>query len=217
MTIEVPAGTANGTYTISVLADGAAADHTATYTVTVGTGPTTVFSDDFESVSGWSVNPSGADTASTGAFERGAAQATSSSGVATQLVAAGGSYDLVTGASAGASAGANDVDGGVTSVQSPAIALPASGSLTLSLQWYLAHLSNASSADYVRVRVVGTSTVTAVNQVGAASNRAAAWQSASVDVSSLAGQTVRIVVDAADAGSASLVEAAIDNVKIIAS
>ena len=106
------------------------------------------------------------------------------------------------------------IDGGVSTIQSPAITLPSTGTLNLSFSWYLAHLNNASSADYLRVRVVGSGTVTALNATGAATNRAAAWQSASVDVSALRGQTVRIVIDAADASGASLVEAAVDDVKI---
>jgi aminopeptidase S len=125
-----------------------------------------------------------------------------------------GSFDLVTGAAAGASAGAYDLDGGVSSIRSPAIALPASGTLTLSFSWYLSHLNNATSADYVRVRVVGATTTTVLNQVGAASDRAAAWQVASANISGFAGQSVRILVDAADAAGGSLVEAAVDDVKI---
>ncbi len=49
-----------------------------------------------------------------------------------------GSNDLVTARLAGASAGANDVDGGVTSIRSPAITLPATGTLTLTFSQYLA-------------------------------------------------------------------------------
>jgi hypothetical protein len=47
-----------------------------------------------------------------------------------------------------------DLDGGVTSIQSPAIRLPATGTLSLTLSQYLAHGSNASSADFLRVSVV---------------------------------------------------------------
>ncbi|MBO2454219.1 M28 family peptidase [Actinomadura barringtoniae] len=173
----------------------------------------TVYSDDLETDKGWTANPAGTDTATTGKFERGAAQPTTYSGTGLQLAPAGGSNDLVTGASAGSDAGANDIDGGVTSVQSAPIALPA-GTLNLSFSWYLGHLNNASSADYLRVRVVGTTTSTVLDQTGAASNRAASWQTASVNVSSFAGQTVRIVVDAADASGGSLVEAGVDNLKI---
>jgi len=78
-----------------------------------------------------------------------------------------------------------------------------------------AHGTNASSADFLRVRVVGpSSTQTAVEELGAADDDDAAFQTASVDISGFAGQTVRIVVEAADAAGASLVEAAVDDVRI---
>jgi aminopeptidase S len=64
------------------------------------------------------------------------------------------------------------------------------------------------------VRVVGTTSATVLTVTGAAANRAAAWASSSVDISAFAGQTVRVVVEAADAGTASLVEAAIDDVVV---
>ncbi|WP_067475151.1 M4 family metallopeptidase [Actinomadura hibisca] len=215
MTVNVPAGTPNGTYTLTVLGDGASVDRTATYTLTVGGGGPggTVFTDDFSTDKGWTVNPGGTDTATSGKFERGTAQATSYSGTALQLAGT----TLVTGASAGADAGANDVDGGVTSAQSPAITLP-SGTVSLSLSWYLGHLNNASATDYLRVRVVGPNgSTTVVNQAASATNRAAAWQTATANLSAYAGQSVRIVVDVADAGTASLVEGALDNVQITSS
>jgi aminopeptidase S len=53
-----------------------------------------------------------------------------------------------------------------------------------------------------------------LNVTGAATSRAAAWTSSTVDISAFAGQTVRIVVEAADASGASLVEAAIDDVVV---
>ncbi len=177
----------------------------------------TVYADGFETATGWTTNPSGTDTATAGAWERGDPAATTSSGVATQLgTPAGGSYDLVTGAAAGASAGTYDVDGGVTSARSPAITLPG-GTITLTFAWYLAHLDNASSADHLRVRVVsGSTTTTVFSQSGAAANRAAAWQTATVDLSAYAGRSVRLLVEAADASTASLVEAAVDDVLITA-
>ncbi len=125
-----------------------------------------------------------------------------------------GSADLVTGAAAGTGAGSYDLDGGATTVQSPAISLPG-GTLSLSFNWYFAYLNNSSTEDYLRVRVVGSSgSSTVLNQSGAMANKAGTWQSATYDLSAYAGQSVRIVVEAADAGSASLVEAGLDNVKI---
>jgi aminopeptidase S len=50
--------------------------------------------------------------------------------------------------------------------------------------------------------------------VGAGNDDDAVWATASVNVSSFAGQTVRILIEAADAGGASLVEAAVDDVRI---
>jgi aminopeptidase S len=174
---------------------------------------TTVYADTFETATGWAT--AGGDTATAGLLER-ADPATTSSGVTTQLgTTVSGSYDLVTGAAAGSSAGANDVDGGVTTIQSPLVALPTGGTLTLTFSWYLAHLSNSSSADYLRVAVVSGSTATTVfQQLGAASDRGAAWAQASVPLTAYAGQSVRIRVSVADTSTASLVEAAIDDVRI---
>ncbi|WP_030177266.1 M28 family peptidase [Spirillospora albida] len=173
-----------------------------------------LYSDDLEGDRGWTANPSGTDTATAGRFERGVPQPTSSSGTSLQIAAASGSGALVTGASAGSSAGANDVDGGTTSIQSAPIAVPA-GARTLSFAWFLAHLNNASSTDYLRVRIVGPNgTATVLNQAGSAANRAGAWRTQTADISAYAGQSIRILVDAADAGTGSLIEAGLDDVTI---
>ncbi|GIJ75910.1 Zinc carboxypeptidase [Micromonospora phaseoli] len=182
-----------------------------------GGGGTTVWSDTFETATGWTINPSGTDAATLGQWERGAAQATNSSG-AKQLAPYAGSNDLVTGRLAGSGAGDHDVDGGVTSARSPAVALPSSGTLTLSLAWYLAHGSNSSTADYFRVSVVHNGGTTALlTQAGAASNRNGAWTVSNLNLTPYAGQSIRILVEAADASTASLVEAAVDNVTITSS
>ncbi|MEV4138368.1 M14 family zinc carboxypeptidase [Dactylosporangium sp. NPDC049742] len=181
-----------------------------------GTAPgTTVWSDDFETNLGWTTNPSGTDTATTGAWERGDPEATDSSGPKQLGTTVSGSNDLVTARLAGADAGANDVDGGTTSVRSPSITLPSSGTLTLSYSWYLGHGSNASSADFFRVSVVTASGTTVLATVaGAAADRDASWSTGSVNLSAYAGQSVRILFEAADAATASLVEAGVDNVVI---
>ncbi|MFF4773632.1 S8 family peptidase [Microtetraspora fusca] len=176
---------------------------------------TRVFSDDFETPTGWVTNPNLTDTASFGTWMRARPEATSVNGIPTQLgTPTSGSYDLVTGPFAGMDAGTWDIDDGVTTIQSPPIKLPASGKLTLSLNWYFAHLNNASSADYFRVRVVGSTTSTVLRQLGSPTNRPAAWAKATADISAHAGQTVQIVIDAADNAEPSLVEAAVDDVLI---
>ncbi len=180
-----------------------------------GGGGTTVFTDNFETSTGWTTNPNGTDTATTGAWQRGNPAGTSS-GITLQLnTTVSGVNDLVTGASAGTSAGSFDVDGGTTSMQSPLIALPAGGTHTLTFSWYLAHLNNATSADFFRVTVVTAAQSPVVfSQGGAASNRAGAWATANVNISSFAGQSIRIRVEAADAATASLIEAGVDDVTI---
>jgi aminopeptidase S len=107
------------------------------------------------------------------------------------------------------------VDGGVTSSDSPSIALPATGTLTLTFAWYLAHRNNATTVDGLRVSVVDGAAATAVfAQDAAATNRAGTWATATVDVSRFAGRTIRLRVAATDGGSASLVEAGLDDVRI---
>src|SRR5262249_32465242 len=125
-----------------------------------------------------------------------------------------GTHDLVTGAAAGAAAGDNDIDGGVTSIQSPVIAIPAGGTGTLSLAFYFSHLNNSSTGDFFRVHVVRAPTQTLLEELGSAANDNAAWVTRSVDISAFAGQSVRIVVSAADNAGGSLVEAGVDDVVI---
>jgi hypothetical protein len=181
---------------------------------TGGGGAQTVFSDDFETDRGWTVNPAGTDTATTGRWERAIPQTTTSTGTKQLGTANSGSTDLVTGASAGAAAGDNDLDGGTTSIRSPVIAIPAGGTVTLSLAFYFAHLNNSSVDDFFRVQVVGTTTATVIQELGSAVNDDAAWVTRSVDISAFAGQSVRIVISAADLAGGSLVEAGVDDVVI---
>ena len=62
--------------------------------------------------------------------------------------------------------------------------------------------------------MVGTTTTTVLNVLGAATNRNGAWTTFSGTINGHAGQTVRILIDAADASTASLVEAGVDDVRI---
>jgi carboxypeptidase T len=177
-------------------------------------GPVTLFSDDFETARGWTTNAGGADTATSGRWERGDPAATSSSGPKQLGTTASGVNDLVTGRLAGSSAGAYDIDGGTTSIRSPAIALTGGSTYRLSLSYYLAHGSNATAADAFRVSVIGATTSTVIDVPAAAVDRDAAWSTASADLSAFAGQTVRLQIEAADSAGASLVEAAVDDVRV---
>lgn len=178
-----------------------------------------VFSDDFETATGWTTDGGGGDTATSGQWERGNPEPTSFNGIPLQLGdPVSGSNNLSTGRLVGGSVGANDIDNGVTTVRSPLIALPASGSLSLSFAWYLGHLNNSSSADFFRVAVVSGGSTTVIGTAsGAGSNRAAAWSAATLSLDQFAGETVRIQFEAADLAGGSLVEAGVDDVLITTS
>jgi carboxypeptidase T len=167
--------------------------------------------DNLETYGGWKANPLGTDTATAGGWQRGNPAATSrQKGTTTS-----GSDALVTGKKAGSTAHSYDVDGGVTTVRSAPIVLPATvGPLTF--RYYLAHSSNATSVDYFRAyveRADGSRTLVREER-GAANTDLPSWASASIPMTPWAGETVRIVFAAADSGRASTIEAAVDDVRI---
>jgi hypothetical protein len=177
--------------------------------------PTVVFADDFEADRGWTRNPDGTDTATTGLWERGDPEPTSSGTALQNGTTVSGVNDLVTARLAGASAGANDVDGGVTSIRSPLIDLPSGADLTLSFGWYLATLNNATADDFFRVSIVTSAGRAQVfQQLGSAVARPGNFATATVSLNAFAGQSVRILIEAADNGTGSLIEAAVDDVRI---
>lgn len=180
-----------------------------------GGGATVVFQDDFETDRGWQTNAYGRDTATSGAWARGIAQATNSNGPKQLGTTTSGRNGLFTGLQAGASAGANDVDGGITSILSPVINLPAGANLTLSFNYYLAHGNNATDQDGMRVSIIANNTRTLLFQrSGRAADVDAAWRSASGNISSFAGQSIQLLIESADTSTPSLVEAAVDDVRI---
>ena len=167
--------------------------------------------DNFETCGGWIVNPLGKDTATAGRWQRANPAATSRQAGTVPS----GSDALITGPKAGTTAYSYDIDGGVTSVRSPTIALPPIvGSLTF--RYYLAHSSNSSTADYFRAYVedaLGRRTLVR-QELGSARTDLPTWSTASISMARWAGQKVRIVFAAADLGRASTVEAAVDDVRI---
>jgi len=204
-----------GTYVFQLQVSDGAASATDTVSIVASTGPVTVFFDDFETNKGWTTNPTMTDSATTGPWERGDPEATTDGGARQLGTTVSGLNDLSTGRLAGTSAGTFDIDGGTTSVRSPAIVLPATGTLTLSFSYYFSHSTNSSSADFFRVQVVGATTTQVLQELGAATGDNAVWATGTANISAFAGQTVRILISAADASTASLVEAGVDDVKIV--
>ena len=172
------------------------------------------FYDDLELNHGWRANAQGTDTATDGTWQRGNPQPTSLRGPKQLGTTVSASRALVTGLKAGSRAGANDVDGGLTSVTSPAIALPATiGRLTF--RYYLAHSNGSSSADALRAVVMADDGDHVVfTEHGAANDDDAAWASASIDIAAYAGQTIHLRFEAVDGGRANLLEAAVDDIRI---
>ena len=183
----------------------------------IPSGPITVFFDDFESDLGWTRNSFGTDSATSGEWERANPQTTWYWGIKQQGSTVSGYNDLVTGPRSWWDPGSYDVDDGITTIKSPQIELPDRSDLTLSFSYYFAHASNSSSEDFLRVSVVGESAMTVLEEFGARNNDNAYWSSFNTSLESFAGQSVYILIEAADYGTASLVEAAIDDVEIFAS
>ena len=173
------------------------------------------FFDDFEGSTGWTVDPDGTDTATIGRWQRANPEASASDGPLQLDATTSGSRALVTGTKAGGTAAANDLDGGTTTARSGPIALPAAPG-SLSLRYYLAHDATSSADDWLRVWVEGADgTLTLVfEELGAAERDDAAWVQVRIPMSPWAGEVVRIVVGASDGGTDSLLEAAIDDVRV---
>ena len=171
--------------------------------------------EDFEIDRGWRVDPDGTDSATSGGWERGAPSGTQDgAGVKQRSGVSSGMADLVTGAAAGGSADANDVDGGTTSVQSPAFKL-GGGQWTLSFQYTFAHDAASGPEDYLRVSVVSGGTATPVWTVsGAAVNGDAAWTNQTVALDTWKNKSVRLLVETRDGGTDNIVEAAIDDLRV---
>ncbi|MFS8104953.1 metallophosphoesterase [Lentzea alba] len=206
---------ATGSATATITGTSGGVGKTASLSVTAGN-TAAGFSDDFESNLGWVANAAGSDTATTGRWERGDPEETrEADGSVKQLgTTTSGTNCLVTGRLAGASDGANDVDGGLTSTTSPQFSVPSGGKLTFS--YTFAHGDNSSTSDFLRVHVLdGTTKVKVFEKLGTSGVKVAGgWQTATVDLAQFAGRDVKLVVEAADASTASLWESAVDDVRV---
>ena len=96
--------------------------------------------------------------------------------------------------------------------------VPGTEASTLAFGLYFAHNANATSADFIRVRVIGENGVgqTVWVRTGAARNVAGTWATRTVNLDAWAGQTIQLRIDVMDADTASLIEAGVDNVAITA-
>ncbi|MCX5691710.1 MAG: M36 family metallopeptidase [Planctomycetota bacterium] len=189
----------------------------AAYSGTVQTGEVTIFSDDMETNRGWTV--SAADTAISGRWERADPQATTVQSGDDHTPGTGVNC-WVTGAAAGASVGANDVDGGATTLISPTFNLStASGAEISYWRWYTNTGGAAPNADTFRVDLSNDngSTWTNFETVGPSGDgTSGGWVNFSRRVSDVLPltATMRVRFVAEDAGAGSLVEAMVDDFTI---
>ncbi len=176
--------------------------------------------DDFESDRGWQRNPGGNDTATTGLWEVGVLQASPSSGGRIYQLGdtPSGSGALSTGRLGGSSVGTHDIDNGLTTIRSPQLTIPADAT-SVTFQHYFAYLDNATEDDLFTTTVIDQNgnRTTVYSLRGSPSLRPANWLEASFDGSPWAGQTIQIEFAAGDLGSASLIEAAVDDLTVLSS
>jgi len=173
----------------------------------------TVYAESFEDGTNWTTGP---DSASAGSFSVADPEATRFFGVEVQPGSASdGAQALVTDARAGSSASTYDVDNGTVQAQSPVINLPA-GTIELSLDWFFGKAGWFDRSDQFSINVSGPAGTETVISLDGRTNRSATWTTATVDLSNFAGQSVQIMVAAADNGFGTIVEAGIDNIVITA-
>jgi carboxypeptidase T len=174
------------------------------------------YDDDLEIGRAWTIDPVATDTATAGRWARANPAPTGLFGPKQLGKTTSGSIAFVTGAAAGATARANDLDGGRTTVRSRPIDLPVGPGQRLAFRYYLAHAADSSTADELRVAIVeeGGTTTTVLLERGAANDDDARWAAASIPLDAWAGQRIRIQLSATDGGPNSLVEAAFDDVRV---
>jgi len=183
---------------------------------TVRTARCGAFDDDLEVYRGWAVNPDGTDTAPAGAaFARANPASTSSHGPKQLGTTRSGSKAFVTGARAGATPNANDLDGGTT-IRSKPIVLPATQGQRLTFAYVFAHSAGSGPSDRLRaiVEKADGTQVEVWRVIGRPADVDGAWRTASVSLDAFAGQTVRLRFEAADGGANNLVEVELDDIRV---
>jgi hypothetical protein len=174
------------------------------------------FDDDLEVYRGWKVDPDGTDTAPFGAgFVRANPASTTSHGPKQLGTTRSGARAFVTGARAGASPSANDLDG-TTTIRSPRIVLPATLGQRLTFAYVFAHSAASGPSDGLRAiieKADGTQ-VAVWRKLGRPADVDGVWRTASISLDAFAGQTVRIRFQAVDGGANNLVEVELDDIRV---
>lgn len=202
----VTSGSSGGNF--SSPADAPATTHRAVAAVSY----TPVLADSFESNLGWTVGPG--NTATTGNWNRMNPQGTAAQPEDDQTPGAG-TLCWVTDGNAGAGVGSFDVDGGFTLLTSPTLNLSAgSDSYVQYWRWYSNNQGDAPHADTFRVQISNNNGASWVplETVGPTIEADGGWFFRSFHINDFVtpNATVRVRFTAEDAGSGSIVEAAVD-------
>jgi carboxypeptidase T len=174
------------------------------------------FDDDLEVSRGWAGNPDGTDTAPANArFARANPSSTTSSGAKQLGTVRSGAKAFVTGAAAGRSASANDLDGR-TSIRSQPITLSPGTGQRLTFAYVFAHSKGSTAADSLRALVerADGSQVLVAKAVGRSADVDGAWRTASVSLDAFAGETIRLRFVAIDGGPGNLLEVELDDIRV---
>lgn len=192
----------------------------ATYTVPLGAPgspysadvfeSTIAFNDDMETNTGWTVGAPG-DTATTGVWERADPQGTAAQPENDHTP--GGTMCWVTDGNAGSGLGSFDIDGGVTTLTSPVLDASGSGEASVSFWlWYSNDQGAAPGSDSMPIRVSsdGGATWSLLDTISASTN---AWVLKQYALANATSQ-MRFRFEASDLGDGSIVEAAVDDLRI---
>ena len=174
------------------------------------------FDDDLEVRRGWTVDPDRTDTAPANArFTRNDPAATSRDGPKQRGSTPSGRMAFVTGAPAGSSPGARDLDGR-TSIRSAPIVLPAGTGQKLTFAYVFAHSAGSSAADWLRaeVELADGTRAPLFTRFGSPADVDGAWRTAVVSMDAFAGQTVRLRFVAQDGGPGNLLEVELDDIRV---
>ncbi|MFO0855889.1 MAG: matrixin family metalloprotease [Phycisphaerales bacterium] len=186
-------------------------------------GTVTVYSDNFETNTGWTVGP---DTATAGNFLRGDPIGTTAQPEDDTTPTGTNCFFTGQSATAGEATGTNDVDGGLTQITSPTINLLGKQGVRVSFQRWYNNVSGATPGTDVfraQVSINNGSTWVDAQLIGPGTtddpNLQSGWRSTSYSFASLgltptANVRLRFIAD--DAGAGTVVEAAIDDVVITA-
>jgi len=171
-----------------------------------------------EADDGWMVNFGSADTATAGVWGRMDPEATAAQPGDDSPDT--GAMCWVTDGHAGASVGALDVDGGMTSLTSPVVDLAGAQSARLTLWGWFSNTAGADpGTDVMRIMASSNNggawtTIDTIGPTGADAD--GGWFTRDIELAGLIAMTgtVRIRFEASDVGLGSVVEAAVDDIRI---